>query len=298
MNTAASLVLARLLTGLALSAFIGWLAYRRASLSRSGVLGAILTGTLIFGFGGLSGGLLLIAFFVSSSFLSHYKEARKQLVAEQFDKGGRRDLGQALANGSAATLFAVGSGVAWLATASPDVVTLCLAGLAGALATATADTWATELGVLSKSRPRLITNLTRQVEPGTSGGVTLAGTLAAVGGALFIGLAQLGLQALAAPLGLGDLFYNAAIPLPGLGIMLATFMGGLAGTLFDSLLGATVQATYYSDCRGKLTERRMERDGTPNRFARGWRWLNNDWVNFIATLAGALVALALTCLFL
>ncbi|MEK6574951.1 MAG: DUF92 domain-containing protein, partial [Chloroflexota bacterium] len=57
----------QLLIGFALAALIGYLGYRRKALSRSGVVGAIITGGIIFGFGGLSGAALLLAFFVSSS---------------------------------------------------------------------------------------------------------------------------------------------------------------------------------------------------------------------------------------
>ena len=83
-------------------------------MSKSGALGAILTGTAVFGFGGWTPGLLLIAFFVSSSALSHFKQnnATKQHAAEIFEKGGQRDLGQTLANGGAASAFAVVMGLA------------------------------------------------------------------------------------------------------------------------------------------------------------------------------------------
>ncbi|MCS7088993.1 MAG: DUF92 domain-containing protein [Thermoflexales bacterium] len=267
----------QLALGLALSSLIGWVAYQRRSLSRSGVLGAILTGTLIFGFGGWVGGLLLIAFFVSSSLLSRFKERdeRKRLAAEQFEKGGERDLGQALANGGAATGLAVLSWV--VALSDPKAGEALFAALVGALATVNADTWATELGVLSKAAPRLITRLSQCVSPGTSGGVTTLGTLAAGGGALFIGASHSAFALVFAPERLGF----------ALGVLPLATLGGLLGSLFDSVLGATVQAMYYSDRRQKETEKPVERDGTPNRWIRGWRWLNNDWVNFLASLVGA-----------
>ena len=106
----------------------------------------ILTGTIIFGFGGWDWGLLLIAFFVSSSLLTRYKETAKLQVADQFAKGGPRDLWQALANGGLAALIALGSGL------TGGTHWLLLFAFVGAIAEANADTWATELGVLSLKR--------------------------------------------------------------------------------------------------------------------------------------------------
>src|SRR6476659_9756680 len=102
----------QLLLGFVLSALIGAVGYRGGSLSRSGVLGAILTGTLIFGLGGIVWGGLLVLFFVSSSLLSHWQEARKTAVADVFAKGGQRDLGQTLANGGLGAALALAN---WLA---------------------------------------------------------------------------------------------------------------------------------------------------------------------------------------
>src|SRR6476619_6077950 len=96
-----------LLVGFILSSLIGFVASRRGSLTRSGVIGAILTGTAIFGFGGFVPGLLLVAFFVSSTVLSKYKAHTKEEVNEKFQKGSQRDLGQALANGGWAAALAV-----------------------------------------------------------------------------------------------------------------------------------------------------------------------------------------------
>src|SRR5512143_1633729 len=125
-------------------------AYRRGSLTGGGVIGAILTGTIIFGFGGLAAAALLVAFFVSSTVLSHWRERDKEPLAEKFQKGSRRDFAQALANGGVAGLCAL----AYFFYPRPII----FAALAGALATVTADTWATEIGVLSQTPPRLITN--------------------------------------------------------------------------------------------------------------------------------------------
>jgi len=243
---------------------IGYVGYRRRALTQSGWLGAVITGTAIFGFGGLAPGLLLIAFFASSSLLTRYKESAKVEVAESFAKGGPRDLGQALANGVVASVVAIVYGMAgeppWL-----------FAAFVGAMAEANADTWATELGVLSAQKPRLITS-GRVVAPGASGGVTWLGTSAALAGAALIG-------------GLAALFYRDGRLLP-LGAL-----AGLLGSLLDSLLGATVQGIYYSERRAKETEKPVERDGTPNLRVRGWTWMNNDVVNFLGTLTGLLIGL-------
>jgi len=152
---------------------------------------------------------------------------------------------------------------------------------AGAMAAVNADTWATELGVLSRHPPRLITT-GRRVEVGTSGGITWLGTGASLAGALFIGLLA-GLAALI----LGQGWAVAAASLLGAAV------GGTAGSLFDSLLGATVQAIYRCDTCGKETESKIHRCGTETRLVRGWPWLGNDVVNFLASAVGALVAAAM-----
>lgn len=268
------------LIGIILSSLIGLLAYRRGSLTRSGVAGAVIVGTSIFGFGGWAWGLTLITFFVTSSLLSHYKESTKETLAEKFDKGHRRDLGQALANGG------VGALIALVYAIRPDP--LLLAAFAGAMATVNADTWATELGVLARKPPRLITTF-REVEPGTSGAISLPGTLASAAGALVIGLA------LAGSLALESTLAGARYIVPLLSFAGTALIGGLAGSLFDSLLGATVQAIYHCPTCHKETEKTLHTCGASTQLIRGWRWLNNDGVNLISSLVGAAIAAA--CLY-
>ena len=276
-------LLLRFPIGLALSAAIGVVAYRRAMLTRSGALGAVIVGTAIFGFGGLAWGMLLIAFFVLSSGLSHFREREKEAIAaEKFDKGSVRDIGQALANGGAGAL------VAALAVLWPTPA--LLAAFVGAMATVNADTWATELGVLSRRPPRLVTTL-RPVERGSSGGVSLLGTAATLAGAGVIGLLAVAFLAVVRALG------QPAPGDPGAAqaswLVLAAAGGGLAGSLLDSLFGATVQAIYFCPTCQKETEKRTHSCGTATAPLRGWGWFNNDVVNFTSSLAGAAVAAGL-----
>ena len=97
----------QLVSGIVLSILISGIGYRRGALSPSGAVGALIVGVLTFGLGGWLWGLLLAVFFVTSSLLSHFKEKEKRVAAEKFDKGHRRDFGQAMANGGAGALVAL-----------------------------------------------------------------------------------------------------------------------------------------------------------------------------------------------
>ncbi|MEM7332310.1 MAG: DUF92 domain-containing protein [Chloroflexota bacterium] len=248
-----------------LSALIAGIARWRRSLTNSGAIGALISGTAIFGFGGWAWGIILGFFFVSSTVLSHFKENEKKIVAEKFEKGHQRDLGQVIANGGLATVLAIFS----FFFESP----IWLALFVGAMATVTADTWATELGTLSKQPPRLITT-GKPVPVGTSGGISLFGTAVSLLGGLAVGL-------------IAGLTTSATI----WQVLLMGGFGGLAGSLFDSLLGATVQAVYYSDERKKETEKKVNPQGIPNQHIRGWLWMTNDLVNLFASIFGGIVSL-------
>jgi len=270
-----------LLLGVILSVLISATGYWRRSLTVGGALGAILIGSLVFGLGGWTWGLVLITFFISSSWLSHYRRADKEAAADKFAKGSRRDLGQVLANGG------LGAALAIAYARHPDP--LLLAAFVGVMSTVTADTWATELGVLSRTPPRLITT-GQPIEPGTSGGVTSLGLWASVAGALLIGTTATALEQAASLLkGHGWSMEAVALSLVGL-------VGGLLGSLTDSLLGATIQGVYYCDVCGQETESVVHRCGRPARPLRGWAWLNNDLVNLAASLAGGVIAAAVAWL--
>jgi len=240
------------------------------------VIGAVVVGTLIVGFGGWMWGLLLVAFFVSSSFLSLYRWRDKVSVSDKFSKGHRRDLGQTLANGGLGALMAV----AYSLSPRPFLFVAFL----GAMAAVNSDTWATEVGVLSRGNPRLVTT-GQVVPPGTSGGITRDGSLAALAGGLFIGLC-------AAFFSAGErLATGQPIPIDLLGLLvLVGGLSGLGGAFFDSLLGVTVQRIYFCEVCQKETEQIIHHCGSQTRPLRGWGWLGNDVVNFISSVVGALLA--------
>lgn len=252
--------------GFLLAILIASLAYRAHSLSKSGAFAAIILGAIIFGLGGIPWAVLLLTFFFTSSALSRAFKKRKQGLSEKYSKGDQRDAGQVFGNGGLAAAFVLfhyfypDSNIGWI-------------GFAASLAAVNADTWATELGVLNPTPPRMITDIRKRVEKGTSGGVSLVGTLASLtGSALIATLASL-------------LTDNWSLFLP---ITLA----GLAGSLFDSFLGATVQAMYFCPKDNKETEKHpLHTCGTETIHLRGWKWLTNDWVNFACGVVGAMIAL-------
>jgi uncharacterized protein (TIGR00297 family) len=261
-------MLQQLLIGMILSLVIAALACWRGALSLSGAVAALIVGTLTFGLGGLAWGVLLVTFFITSSALSHFKEAEKRAAAEKFAKGHRRDAAQVLANGGLGALLALLNVIVPSTTIPPQTWFYLFTGV---MATVTADTWATELGTLSARPPRLITS-GRVVEAGTSGGISPLGTAVSLLGGLLIGLIA------------GHLVSSE-----GWVLALAGSVGGLAGSLLDSLLGATVQQIYYCDLCQKETERKIHRGSHPARPLRGWSWMNNDVVNLLSSGLGGIV---------
>lgn len=270
MPTAATFAL-----GLLLAIIIAGGGYLLHALSKSGALGAVVIGALVFGLGGLPWAALLVTFFASSSLLSHYRVREKSSAAEKFAKSGRRDLGQVLANGGLGAILVV------LSVVQPGLGVLLFVAYAGAMAAVNADTWATELGVLNPRPPRLITN-GRAVAVGTSGAVSALGVAATAAGAGLIGLTA------------------AILPVAGaaglerrLLLILVATLAGVAGSLADSLLGATVQGVYWCPRDSKETEKRIHGCGERTRLLRGWAWLDNEWVNVVCSLVGAAVATGL-----
>ena len=252
----------RAVGGALLSLAIALLALWARALSWSGVIAAVIVGTLC-AQSGWTWAIALVVFFVATSAIGAIRTAERSARIESIvEKSGARDAGQVLANGFVYTAAAVGHMIT-------DDPIWAIAGF-GALATAASDSWATEIGTLSRQTARSIADW-RPVHPGTSGGITVTGTLAGIGGAAFISLLSLlvGFE-------------------PGLAACI--FLGGVMGSTVDSVLGATAQQRRRCIECGEFTERRVHSCGGSTRTVRGVSGLNNDAVNLAATLAGAVIA--------
>jgi uncharacterized protein (TIGR00297 family) len=260
---------ARAAVGLAGAAAISLAARRAGALTPEGALAATGVGAAVIVGSGIRGGAKLVAFFVSSTLLGRLPAT----VHLEQRRGRERDVVQVLANGGVAAVLALASSFA------PDQSrSLLLAGFGGAVATATADTWATEIGSRSRTLPRSIRTM-RPTAPGASGGVTVAGlTASAVGAALIAGMASTPFTTDS------DHTFMPAIPIA---------LGGFSGALVDSILGATVQVVRFCDACAVETEQLVHRCGSPTRVTRGAPWCDNDMVNVLATAAGATAAILL-----
>jgi len=239
------------------------LAWRAGSLTADGAVAAAVVGTLVLVGTGWAGGAVLAAFFVSSSVVGRLTPALPASDA----KGERRDRHQVVANGGPAALGALAG------HADP---TLGLWIVTGSLAAAAADTWATSLGALSPTLPRLLF-FGRELPTGTSGGMSVVGTLGAAAGAALVA-------------GTGALVGGGWALLP-----LGTLVG-FAGMAADSALGAVAQGRFHCPACDAASEWRVHGCGTRTVREGGFPWLDNDGVNLAATsFAALLAALACSC---
>ncbi|MCA1031740.1 DUF92 domain-containing protein [Bacillus timonensis] len=243
---------------------VAQIGYMFRSLTKSGGLATIFIGICVaigYSFQGL---LLLGAFFASSSVWSKFKREKKAIM-EKSEKGDRRDYIQVFANGGVPALISIFS------LYYPNEIWLYM--FITAIAAANSDTWASEIGSLSRSKPRFIINF-KKVDTGTSGAITLLGTMSAYVGALFIAI-------------LSSLFWPQ-ITLEAV-IVLSIF--GFIGNLIDTLLGATIQVSFQCRICMVKTEKVIHCNRKTS-YYNGFTFCNNDVVNVLSILlASTLVSL-------
>lgn len=264
----------RWLIGSALAVGIAAGGRQAGALGDGGAAGAIFVGGTIFGRGGKRLALPLIGFFVSSSLLSKLGKSRQPEMEAIAVKGGQRDLLQVLANGGIPAVLALAGGRFIPAPMANAAYT-------GALAAVTADTWSTEIGGLSRIAPRSILS-GKPVPPGLSGGVTPLGLIGAAVGGMTIGLLSWRGEP-AAPANFARSVMRSISRIAAI---------GLAGSLIDSLLGASLQQIYYCPNCDMLTERAVHSCGTHTTPHHGYAWMTNDMVNFLTSVSGAAIGAA------
>lgn len=249
--------------GISLSFVVAILAYFKKSLNQSGLFTAVLLGTVIYMFGGMVVWGSLIAFFISSSLITKVSEKSEKKLS----KG--RNYVQVLANGLVAAIFSV---VYYFLKTE-----IFLLAAVVSIATSNSDTWASEIGSLSKGKTFYILNF--KIAPkGVSGAISGLGTIASIFGSLFIAGVFIGIYALQFGLGLEDfLIFGGVITICG-----------FLGNIIDSYLGATLQAKYKGVETGLYTEKRW----LPNEkvvLASGLALITNDAVNMLSGLAASLI---------
>lgn len=254
--------------GFTFSSIIALLAYKKKSLTVSGAIGAIILGTTIYVTTGFFGASVMILFFISSTILSHFKKNDKKSVADQFDKTGNRDIFQVFANGGVGLLYSI------LYFFTKDILFIYM--FIVAFAASNADTWSTEIGILDKNKPISLRSFKR-VAKGTSGAVSVLGTISGLMGAFLIAIySYIYLNIWA------DTKYNIFI-------LFALTISGFLGTIIDSILGASIQAIYLDE-NDKETEKKYV-DGSLRKLSRGFKIINNDFVNLISIILATLIIL-------
>ncbi|MEM4663210.1 MAG: DUF92 domain-containing protein [Candidatus Diapherotrites archaeon] len=191
-------------------------------LSRDAILFANIFGITIYFLGGLETFFTVLIFFLLAEMATFL--GRKNSKPHE-----RRGISNIIGNGM------------------PSLVALFFGsqiGFYGGLSAALSDTMSSEIGLLSKNKPRLITNMKKQVPPGTDGGITLDGTIAGLAGAFLIGFCFFSFA-----------YKNSSMLKSLLGFFIIT-ISGFFGCLTDSLFGALFEN------KGKLSNTEVNLAGS------------------------------------
>ena len=213
-----SVPVVRLLLTVLFMILLGYVLGRAKLADLSGILSGILMGVLIVSFTDFRWFVVILAFFVIGGIFTKYKYDYKRAIGIAQGGGGARGYRNIFGNGLTALVCAIAYGVSGNVLLSIAYV--------GAVATATGDTLASEIGQTHRKLPRLITDL-RYVPHGTDGGITTLGEYSALAGAAAIAL--IGVL-------LGVVALNTIVPI---------ILGGFFGANFDSVLGAVLERRHY-----------------------------------------------------
>lgn len=261
---------------------LSYRARRKKSLTPSGAASAFAVGFLSIWTG--ARGFNLLVFYQIGTTATKYKKDIKIKIDGTIATSGSQARGpmQVLACSLIAVILGLIHGVYCGEEGAIDFensyVSSCLTcGILAHHATCLADTLASELGILSKSMPVLVTQPWRRVPSGTNGGVTLLGFFWSTVGGLIIGISTILLDSLA-----------GISPLQALQLLGFTSASGLLGSLVDSFLGATIQQTYY-DPDSKLVYQEDDKRPSSAKLLTGINALTNEQVNLVSVAVTTVV---------
>ncbi|MEM0383916.1 MAG: DUF92 domain-containing protein [Candidatus Caldarchaeum sp.] len=247
-------------------AVIGVIALGGRFLDGRGLAAAVVVGYCVYVLGGRSHFLAIFTFFVVAGFTTRFR------YREKYGEVGRgiRTWSNVLANGFTACLITASGYFLGLESSAT------LATYLGAVSSVFADTMSTEVGLLSKSKPRMITSL-KEASPGTPGAVSPLGLAAG----FFTGFLLAGVMVLY------GLFLGMS--LQPFSVFLIAVAAGFSGSLFDSLFGGLFQSRYRCPACGKVVEVKTH-CGKSTVYLSGSKLVNNEIVNLLTSVYGAFVA--------
>jgi uncharacterized protein (TIGR00297 family) len=199
----------------AVNAAAAWGGYVARTVTPAGAIGGFVIGVVIAATTSWPGWTLLLVTFLAAALSSRLGLRRKTLLGIAEERGGRRGVGNAIAN----TGFAAGAALMSALTFAHDAG---LIAFTAALAAGGSDTIASEIGKAWGKRTYLITTF-KAVPPGTSGALSLEGTVAGLAAAVVLaGIA-------------------VAVGLVPHRVLLPVVIGATVGSLCESVLGATLE---------------------------------------------------------
>ncbi|MGQ4911135.1 MAG: DUF92 domain-containing protein [Candidatus Thorarchaeota archaeon] len=276
-------------SGLLVMGVIGALTYKLRFVDISGLISAFVVGFTVWYTGGVGAFMILLFFFVGAGLATKYKYRTKMKQNVAQEGKGRRSWRNVFGSGAIPMFFSIAM---YLSMMFSDLVDagwpfLLFGGYIGAVATTTADTLASEIGVFSKRKPRLITNLRRKVPRGTIGAVSLLGEGAAIFAGLFIGLMAL--------------FFAVFLPgwVPAINgpdqvmiIFPLAVLTAFIGCNLDSLFGAVLQNRYVCEICGAMTDKEFHCD-YETKYVGGFKSFTNMHVNLGSSGMGATLGIVL-----
>ncbi len=256
--------MSHILLTIVFSVLISILSYKLKFLTKSGAVAVFMLAIFIYGIGGLRWTTPILTFFILSSILSKIRKNKNILVDELFDKNSKRDAMQVFSNGGFGCLLVI------INYFIPSELLFIV--FVSSIATVCADTWSTEIGTMFKTKTFNITNFS-SVMQGTSGGISFVGTAGGIAGSIIICLISLGYTYLN--------YFS---------FVLIVVSSALFGNIMDSILGALFQAQFKCSRCGIITERKKH-CSSDSILVKGYLWMNNDFVNFTASILGGLFSI-------